>query len=174
MTSAVRGGIAEATLSALAAMPARLEAAFRAVPVEAWNWEPPSWDGCPGEQLPPVGQLCHLRDIENDGYHVRFARMLTETSPALLSLDGYELARERSYSTADPEQALATFREARARTLALLEGLTAAQCERVGTFGEYGAVTLRSLAHYLASHDFQHLACIEWLLGQYSAVVSRS
>jgi len=158
--------LSSTTLASLSAMPGRLEAAFRLVPRERWNFTPASWEGCPGETLPPVGQICHIRDIEVDGYHVRISRMLQEVEPALVSLDGYELAKERSYATADPARALADFRAARARTVALLTGLSAAQCERRGSFGEYGSVTLRSLVHYLASHDFQHLACMDWLLGQ--------
>ncbi len=57
---------------------------------------------------------------------------------------------------------------------ALLEGVTAEQLERRGTFAEYGPLTLRSLVHYLASHDLQHLACMDWLLGQLHAEASAS
>ncbi|MEO6327036.1 MAG: DinB family protein, partial [Thermoanaerobaculia bacterium] len=68
-----------------------------------------------------------------------------------------------------PERALADFRAARSITLGLVRGLTEAQLERHGTFAEYGSLTLRSLLHYLASHDRQHLACMEWLLGKIHA-----
>jgi hypothetical protein len=113
-----------------------------------------------------------VRDIEVDGYHVRLARMLDEESPALVSLDSYQLAEGRDYDGADPEAALAAFREARRATLRLVEGLTVEQLRRPGTFGEYGPVTLRSVVHYLASHDQQHLACLNWLLGQIHAIPS--
>lgn len=154
------------TLDDLAAMPDRLAAAFRRVPRTRWTWTPPSWDGIPGERFSPLGQLCHVRDIEIDGYHVRIQRMLTEDRPDLVSLDSYALASGRNYDAADPEAALATFRTARAETLRLLSGVTPTQLDRRGTFGEYGAITLRSLVHYLTSHDYQHLACLEWLIGR--------
>jgi hypothetical protein len=32
------------------------------------------------------------------------------------------------------------------------------------------ALTLRSLVHYLCSHDQQHLAGLQWLLGQIEAL----
>ncbi len=158
--------LAASTLDDLAAMPARLAAAFARVPRTHWTWTPSSWDGIPGERFSPLGQLCHVRDIEIDGYHVRIQRMLTEDHPDLVSLDSYALASGRDYDTADPETALATFRTARTETLRLLADLTPAQLERRGTFGEYGAITLRSLVHYLTSHDYQHLACLEWLIGR--------
>ncbi len=165
--------LSKSTLSDLSAMPDRLDATFRLVPRERWSWQPPSWEGIPGERFSPLGQVCHVRDIEVDGYHVRVARMLAEESPALVSLDSYELAAGRDYDVADPEAALAAFREARRATLRLVEGLTGEQLRRPGTFGEYGPVTLRSVVHYLASHDQQHLACLNWLLGQIHAIPVR-
>lgn len=158
-----------ATLAGLAAMPDRLEAAFRLVPEDRRNWTPPSWEGIPGERFSPLGQVCHVRDIERLGYHVRIARMLAEESPSLAPLDGYGLAKRLDYHAADPEEALDAFRAARAFTLRVLESVTAEQLERRGTFAEYGPLTLRSLIHYLASHDLQHLACMDWLLGQLHA-----
>ena len=76
------------------------------------------------------------------------------------------LAARSRYDDADPGEALAAFRAARASTLRRLESVTAEQLDRRGTFAEYGPLTLRSLVHYLASHDLQHLACMDWLLGQ--------
>src|SRR5262249_52797107 len=107
-----------------------------------------------------------LRDIEIDGYHVRFRRLLEEENPDLASLDGYQLARERGYARADPVRALAEFRAARRSTLELLARAGADQLKRRGTFAEYGEITLRGLIHYLCSHDQQHLACMYWLLGR--------
>lgn len=157
------------TLSGLAAMPDLLDSVFRAVPEQLHSWTPGAWDGVPGERFSALGHVCHLRDIERDGYHVRIARMLHEENPSLISIDGYELALARDYDSADPEAVLASFRAARRATLDMLKGLTTAQLERRGTFAEYGSVTLRSLVHYLASHDHQHLACLEWLLGKSNA-----
>ena len=154
------------TLSALSAMPDRLEAAFLVVPAEFRAWTPPSWEGIPGEHLSPIGQVCHVRDIEIDGYHVRFARMLNEEEPDLISIDGYELAGNRNYEGTDAREALAAFRAARAGTVKLLQSVTSAQLDRRGTFAEYGALNLRALVHYLSMHDFLHLACLDWLLGQ--------
>ncbi|MGQ0711298.1 MAG: DinB family protein [Rhodoferax sp.] len=154
------------TLAALRSFPGQLEAHYAAFAPEFRHWAPPSWEGIPSEALTAIEQVCHVRDIETDGYHVRLERTLTEPHPVLASIDTYALARQRAYGQSDAAAALAAFRAARMRTLALLEGLTPAQWARTAVFEGYGAVCVRSLAHYLCSHDQQHLAGLQWLLGQ--------
>ena len=44
-----------------------------------------------------IEHLCHLRDIEAEGYNVRIAQLLNEDDPLLRDLDGDALARERRY-----------------------------------------------------------------------------
>jgi hypothetical protein len=64
------------TLEELAAFPGRLERHFCAVPRSHWSWNPPSWDEVPSERLNALEQLCHVRDIEIDGYHERLRRLI--------------------------------------------------------------------------------------------------
>src|SRR5713226_2884528 len=89
------------TLAALADFPDQLEAYYSVVPSAYKNWRPQSWDGVPSEPFTPIEQVCHVKDIEIDGYHVRFRRTLEESNPVLASLDGELLATERSYATAE-------------------------------------------------------------------------
>jgi len=156
-----------ATLQAMADFPGLLEQFYEAIPESHRNWTPPSWEGIPSETFPALGQVCHVRDIEIDGYHVRIERTLTEENPVLVSLDGYVLERERGYATADAREALAAFRAARAKTMAMLAGLTPEALARTAEFEGYGALTLRSLVHYLCSQ--QHLAGLQWLMGKIDA-----
>ena len=158
-----------ATLSALEAFPGQLEAHYAAIPDAFKHWAPPSWEGVPSEPFTAIEQVCHVRDIEIEGYHVRFQRTLTEPNPTLASVDSEALAKLRSYGTASAADAFAVFRQARAKTLALITGLSAEQFERVAVFEGYGPLTLRSLVHYLCSHDQQHLAGLQWLLGKIEA-----
>jgi len=65
--------------------------------------------------------------------------------------------------------ALSEFREARSQTLALVSGLSPEQLRRPATFEGYGQLSLQSLVHYLCSHDQQHLAGLQWLLGKIEA-----
>lgn len=163
-----QGTIDPITLAALADFPDRLEAYYSVVPREYKNWRPSSWDGVPSEPFTPIEQVCHVRDIEIDGYHVRFRRTLEESNPVLVSLDGELLATERAYATADTAAVLAEFRDARRKTVALISNSTRQQLARVAEF-EGNSVTLRGLVHNLCSHDQQHLAGLQWLLGRMAA-----
>lgn len=157
------------TLAALAAFPSQLEAHYAAIPEAFRHWAPASWEGVPSEAFTAIEQLCHLRDIEVEGYHVRFRRTLEEQHPVLASIDSEPLAVARGYGSADAKAVLAEFRAARARTMEILSGLGDAQLARTAVFEGYGPLTMRSLVHYLCSHDQQHLAGLQWLAGKIDA-----
>jgi hypothetical protein len=157
------------TLSALAAFPSQLEAHYAAIPTAYRHWAPPSWEGVPSEAFTAIEQLCHVRDIEIEGYHVRFRRTLQETHPTLASIDSEPLAIERAYGTADAKKVLAEFRMARVQTMEIISSLSDAQLARTAVFEGYGPLTMRSLIHYLCSHDQQHLAGLQWLAGKIDA-----
>lgn len=157
------------TLSALAAFPSQLEAHYAAIPEAFRHWAPPSWEGVPSEAFTAIEQLCHVRDIEIEGYHVRFRRTLTENRPTLASIDSEPLAIERNYGAAGTNQVLADFRLARMQTMEIVSSLTDAQLARTAVFEGYGPLTMRSLIHYLCSHDQQHLAGLQWLAGKIDA-----
>ena len=156
----------EATLQSLAVFPDQLEAFYAAIPARRTHWKPPSWDGIPSESLTAIEQICHVRDIEIDGYRVRIERTLAERNPELPSLDTYDLAKTRDYAKQNPAEVLASFRRARRQTVDRIAGLDAASLERRALFEGYGWVTVRGLVHYLCSHDQQHLAGLQWLLGK--------
>ena len=157
------------TLAALQAFPAELEKHFAAFPSGYANWAPASWDGVPSEAFTAIEQICHVRDIEIEGYHVRFLRTLRETMPTLPSIDSEAVARERDYAAEEPARVFADFRAARARTLEILRDLDDVKFARRADFEGYGPVTLRALVHYLCSHDQQHLSGLQWLLGKADA-----
>jgi hypothetical protein len=153
-------------LEDLGAMPDRFERLLARIPPPQLGWKPAIWDGIPGERFSPIGQLCHLRDLEVDGYHVRFRRVLEEERPDLASIDGYVLETQRDYAKADAALAMRAFRSARAATLGLLGDLSDRELQRRCTFSEYGELSLLGLVHILSSHDQQHLACLHWLMGK--------
>lgn len=158
--------IGSATILALASMPAQFEHLFRSLSRHYIDWKPQSWEGMPGETFTAIAQACHLRDIEIDGYQVRIRRMLEQDSPELVSIDGYALADERHYRDADADDVLAAFRCARSETIKLIQRIDESQMKREGYFEGYGHITLKGLVHFLCSHDQQHLACMQWLLGK--------
>ena len=158
-----------ATLHALESFPQSLGSMFLAFPDEARAWRPASWDGVPSEALTAIEQLCHVRDIEIEGYQVRLRRTLAEESPWLPSIDTDALVRDRRYSESHAATVLEQIRDARADTLRLIRTFTAEQLDRPAQFEGYGAVTLRSLVHFLCSHDQQHLSGLQWLLGKFTS-----
>jgi hypothetical protein len=161
--------IPDVTLDALRAFPDLLEAHFAQFPANRRHWAPASWNGVPSEALTAIEQLCHVRDIEIEGYQRRFERTLAEDNPSLPSIDTDGFARDRRYGSSNADEALESFRAARLRTVEILERLTPAQLDRTAEFEGYGPVTLRGLIHYLCSHDQQHLAGLQWLLGKIGA-----
>ncbi|HEU4778336.1 MAG TPA: DinB family protein [Steroidobacteraceae bacterium] len=162
------------TMVALEAFPRELEKHYAAFPAEFAHWAPPSWDGVPSEPFTAIEQICHVRDIEIEGYQRRFQRTLDEQSPILPSIDSEAVAKVRDYGREDPVQVFAEIRAARATTLQLLRGLDESQLQRPAVFEGYGAVTLRGLIHYLCSHDQQHLSGLQWLLGKIDATRIRA
>lgn len=160
----------DATLDALALFPLQLRAHYAAFARADAHWRPASWDGIPSERFTPIAQLCHVRDIEREGYHVRLRRTLREDHPVLVDIDGHALAEWRDYAGCnDAQPVLDDFAAARAETVALLSTLSPADLRRTAAFPGHGTVTLRGLVHLLCSHDQQHLAGLQWLLGRIDA-----
>lgn len=157
-----------ATLDALESFPQQLQDFFAAIPAGFENWKPGSWEGIPSEPFSAIEQICHVRDIEVDGYRARFRRALRETDPVLDNIDGEALAVERDYASAEAAGVFAAFRVARAKTLETISGLTDAQFERTAVF-DGAPVSVRGLVHMLCSHDHQHLAGLQWLMARIDA-----
>ena len=154
------------TISSLESFPAQFESVFSAIPEDYRNWSPSSWEGIPSEAFNAIEQICHVKDIEIDGYHVRLQRLLEEQNPTLESIDGYALVKERHYAKADPDKIFAELKSARQETIRLVASLSPEQLARSGSFEGYGTLNVRALVHYLCCHDFQHLSGLQWLLGQ--------
>ena len=162
------------TLAALEAFPRELEKHYAAFPAEFVHWAPESWAGVPSEPFTAIEQVCHVRDIEIEGYHIRFQRTLAEESPLLASIDSEAVAKERDYGRYDVQQVFSEFRVARSKTVGMLVGLQKSQLDRPAVFEVYGPVTVRGLVHYLCSHDQQHLSGLQWLLGKMDASRARA
>ena len=158
----------QTTLNALIAFPQQVEAFYDAIPAGSKNWKPDSWEGIPSEPFSAIEQICHVRDIEVDGYHERFRRTLQEAHPTLENVDGETLAIERAYAYADAREVFSAFRTARARTLEIIAAFTPAQLERTAVV-DGAPITVRGLVHMLCSHDQQHLAGLQWLMARIDA-----
>jgi len=120
-------------------------------------WKPPH------EMFSILENVCHLRDIEAEGYAIRIRKILTEEFPALPDLDGARLAVERRYNSDNLESALAEFQRARANSLSMLDGIDEEALTRRGNLENVGPITLAELLKKMIEHDTGHIEELEQL-----------
>ena len=109
------------------------------------------------DEFSVLENICHLRDLELQGYTPRIRRILAESDPALADFDGARVAAESSYNNEQSGLALQAFQTARRENVEVLRALTDAQLSREGTLEGVGSVTLRRLAELMREHDEGHL-----------------
>jgi hypothetical protein len=101
--------------------------------------------------------LCHLRDLELQGYTPRIRRLLDEGDPSLADFDGARVAAAGNYNSQQPDLALQTFQTARRENIEKLRSLTEEQLKREGRLEGVGRITLRRLAEMMREHDEGHI-----------------
>jgi len=138
-------------IATLAAMPARVADRVAAFPDAERTTRP----GTGGFSL--VEHVCHLRDIDTEGYRVRIDRILAESSPLLPDIDGARLAAERDYERADLPRALGDFFAARAAIVDRLRRLSVDERRRSGRMEGAGDVTLDDVIAMMLAHDAEHV-----------------
>ena len=144
-------------LDALSRTPAEVTRLVKGLPQERLRTRPNP------EEFSAVENVCHLRDIEVDGYAQRIARILNETNPTLADVDGARLAIERDYNSQELEPALETFRQTRERNVQLLRKLAASNFDRKALLEGVGEITLFKLIGMMNEHDEGHLEDLRWL-----------
>ncbi len=117
--------------------------------------------------------ICHLRDIEREGYTLRLRRLLEEVQPSLPDIDGARLARERGYNSQPVPSALEDFAAERMANVALILGLQSDQLGRSGFLETVGTITVEQLLAIVLDHDREHLQLIQGLLGAAGTPSSR-
>jgi DinB superfamily len=138
-------------LNAVARTPSEVSRLVNVVPQEHWRIRPAP------EEFSVLESVCHLRDIEVEGYAQRIARILNETKPTLTDVDGARLAIERDYNTQELAPALEMFCQTRERNVALLRTLAASEFDRQALLEGAGEITLRKLVVMMNEHDEGHL-----------------
>ena len=110
-----------------------------------------------GDEFSALENICHLRDIEIEGYSKRILRILQEDAPLLADIDGSRLAIERDYNNQDASKALEAFMTARKQNLELLRGVTSEQTARQGNLEGVGLISLARLLEMMLEHDQGHV-----------------
>jgi DinB superfamily len=139
-----------ALIDELEETPAFVLEALALAPETSWDTRPP------GMEFSLREQVCHLRDIELEGYLVRIHRIAAEVAPLLVDLDGSRLARERDYASQDARLAAADFRALRLANVAKLRALPSTAWERTGRFAPDACFSLRELLDMMLAHDREH------------------
>lgn len=128
-----QNSITESFIS-LSTMSTEVARVLQLFPVADLNWKPKSRDGIPGEKFSAIEQVCHLRDIERDGYHNRIEAVLKGNNPTLTSIEGYELATQRNYKDSNLSEAISAFHSAREKTILMIKSIENSQWNRIGYF----------------------------------------
>jgi len=140
----------ESIVDYLAETPAALERLIDGLGDEERRFRPD------GAEFSVLENVCHLLDIEREGYAVRINRLLGEDNPVLEDIDGSRLARERSYNTQDIQTALEAFKSTRSDNVRILRSLDGDQRERGGVLETVGPITLSALLCMMREHDASH------------------
>lgn len=148
------------TLAELESFPRWLVGAVKGLTREQWL-RAPSIGG-----FSALEHVCHLADLEREGFQVRIARLASEVDPFLVDFDGDRAARERHYVERDPYLALGGFVLERQRTLALLRGVAQSDRARRGRQEHVGVVTLGDVPGRVRQHDASHRDELASLLGE--------
>ena len=127
---------------------------------ENLKWKPSA------DEFSALEQVCHLRDLEVEGYSLRIRRLLTESRPALPDFDGGRLARERRYQSQKFETAIEDFARARKENTDLVAALSPEQLSLSGTLAGVGEMTLGRLLGLMREHDRSHREELRELRGR--------
>ena len=143
-------------LETLAATPAALKAALRGVPRKLLLFSP-----APGKWS-ILEILCHMRDMEREGYLERYTRILAENEPRLPDLNGDALAIERDYRGQKAGDVLRDWMRLRRENLRLLKKSKPEQWRRAGVHETAGRLSIDDLVvRHAVGNDTAHLAQID-------------
>jgi hypothetical protein len=150
-----RGGFAmtdiEAALEDLASLDAWLPAVLAGLDAAELARRVP---GCGSFAL--VEHVCHLRDLEVEGYGVRLRRTLAADVPHLPDLDGDRLAAERKYLEQAHAPALRALLAARRRNVERLRRVRLVELKRELELDGVGRIPLGDLVLRWRTHDVGH------------------
>lgn len=113
-----------------------------------------------------VEHLCHLADLEREGYGARIELLLGEARPVWDDFDGAAIAIARNYLDQDAQEAYQRFVDARHVNLGKLRAASNGDWEKRGTHRGVGDVTLREVAEMMVEHDRDHAGQIATLLAE--------
>ncbi len=113
------------------------------------------------DEFSVLESVCHLRDVEIEGYAARIRRILNEERPSLPDIDGSRLAIEGDYNRQNVADAVESFTQARKENVVVLSEVDDEQLKRTGSLEGVGEITLGKLLMLMWEHDQGHLEEIQ-------------
>lgn len=156
----------QALTGTLAETPARLRQLVGDLSESDARWKPAA------QEFSALEQVCHLNDLEREGYAVRIQKLIHEEQPLLPDFDGGKIAAERDYNQRQLAAMLAAFSDSRESNLHAIRPLSAGELQRGGTLEGVGPITLLTLLVKMREHDDGHLQDLLTLRAQLSERVT--
>lgn len=149
--------------SFLAETPARIRQLTSDLSESDVRWKPSA------REFSALENVCHLNDLEREGYAIRIEKLIREEQPFLPDFDGGKIAAERDYNQRQLETMLEAFAQSRESNLRAVNRLSPVELQRGGTLETVGHITLESLLLKMREHDEAHLEELSSLRNQLSA-----
>jgi len=110
-----------------------------------------------GDEFCAVEHVCHLRDLERDGFTPRIQSVIDNDDPQLFDFDGAGVAAASDYRAENALAALNAFLEARRQNAEVVRATTEAGFTRVGHYQARPPITLDAIVAGMLDHDRDHL-----------------
>lgn len=141
----------QSVVQSLEEMPRIVYQLTRDLEDDAGRWKPSA------AEFSMLENVCHLADLEREGYKVRLHRLLQEDAPVMQDFDGGRVAKERNYNSLNLSTALSDFTLSREDAVKTARALSTEQLDRSGTLEGVGEITLARLLEMMREHDRSHL-----------------
>jgi len=122
-----------------------------------------------GDEFCAVEHVCHLRDLERDGFTARIRSVIDEDDPLLFDFDGAAVADASDYRSENVLDALNAFLEARRQNADVVGATAEADFARIGHYEARLPVTLDAVVTGMLDHDRDHLDRLRAMLARAEA-----
>jgi hypothetical protein len=109
-----------------------------------------------GDEFCVVEHVCHLRDLERDGFTPRIRSLLEQTDPLLFPFDGTGVAATSNYRAENAYDALNAFLELRKHNVETLRVVPERDMQRTGHYAGDDPITLAVVVQGILDHDHDH------------------
>jgi hypothetical protein len=122
-----------------------------------------------GDEFCAVEHVCHLRDLERDGFAPRIRSVVEQDDPLLFGFDGSGVAAASDYRSENVLDSLNAFLEARRQNVDVVRTMAEPDFARVGHYEGRAPITLDTVVTGMLDHDRDHLDRLRAMLARAEA-----